>query len=80
MKESGSGKSNFVNLDFYYIPSYEFSSKFIDVLSHVYHKLKDRVLFEPHLVTFTSKSEEFIKNNCVGNGTYCAFDPEDPDG
>lgn len=78
MKETGQ-KSNFVSLDFYYVPSYEYSAKFIDVLKHVYHKLKDRVKFEPHLVTFTSKSESFIRNNCVGNGNYCAFEPEDND-
>lgn len=32
-------------------------------------------MFEPHLVTFTSKSQEFISKNCVSGGTYCAFDP-----
>lgn len=32
-------------------------------------------MFEPHVVTFTSKSQEFISKNCVSNGAYCAFDP-----
>ena len=36
--------------------------------------------FVPHVVTFTSQSQEFIVNNCVGNGNYCAFDPESEDG
>lgn len=44
-------------------------------LEEVYNKLKNRILFEPHVVTFTSKSTEFISKNCVSNGAYCAFDP-----
>lgn len=78
MKETGQ-RSNFVNLDFYYIPSYSYSAKFIDVLKHVFHKLRDRVLFEPHIVTFTSKADSFIRNNCIGNGNYCAFEPDEND-
>lgn len=27
-------------------------------------------------MTFSSKSAEFGKDNCVGNGNYCAFDPD----
>jgi len=66
-------------LDFYYIPSYSYSAKFINVLKHVFHKLRDRVLFEPHIVTFTSKADSFIRNNCIGNGNYCAFEPDEND-
>ena len=53
----------------------EYSHKFITVLEEVYHKLKDRVLFEPHIVTFASKSSEFTSHNCVSGGAYCAFEP-----
>lgn len=58
------------------MPSYEYSMQFIDMLQAVYNKLKDRVLFEPSAVTFSSKSEEFKATNCVSDGKYCAFDPD----
>lgn len=32
-------------------------------------------MFEPHFVTFMSKSQEFINKNCISGGSYCAFDP-----
>lgn len=66
---------NFAKLDFFYSPSIEYSHRFLESLESVYDKLKDRILFEPHLVTFASKSQEFISKNCVSNGEYCAFDP-----
>ncbi len=75
-KASDDLSQNFVKLDFYYVPSYSYSLKFIKALEEVYSKLKDRILFEPHIVTFSSKSQEFITNNCVSQGAYCAFDPE----
>lgn len=37
-------------------------------------------MFEPHVVTFTSKSQEFISKNCVSGGAYCAFDPSHSSG
>lgn len=58
------------------MPSYEYSAQFIDMLQVVYEKLKDRILFEPSIVTFSSKSEDFKANNCVSDGKYCAFDPD----
>lgn len=64
-----------MKLDLFYVPSVEYSHKFIDILEDVYIKLKDRIVFEPNIVTFTSKSEEFISHNCVSNGNYCAFEP-----
>ncbi len=66
--------NNFVKLDFYYVPSYEYSVKFLKILYDVYQKLSNRIWFEPHIVTFSSKSTEFIRNNCVSEGLYCAFD------
>ena len=36
--------------------------------------LKEKILFEPILITFSSESEEFKINNCVSRGKYCAFD------
>lgn len=64
-----------MKLDLFYVPSVEYSHKFISIIEDVYHKLKDRVIFEPNIVTFTSKSEDFIAHNCVSNGNYCAFEP-----
>ncbi len=64
-----------MTLDFFYVPSVEYSHKFIDVLQDVYKKLKDRVVFEPSIVSFTSKSSDFIAKNCVSNGNYCSFEP-----
>ena len=57
------------------MPSVEYAHKFITVLEQVYAKLKDRILFEPHIVTFASKSPEFSAHNCVSGGAYCAFEP-----
>jgi len=65
-----------VQIDFYYVPSYEYSSQFVDMLQIVYDKLKDKILFEPSIVTFKSKSEEFKNTNCISDGKYCAFDPD----
>ena len=76
MKENYNTKSSFANIKLFYIPSYAYSSKFIDILHHVVHKLSYRIKFEPHIITFSSKSKEFLNNNCVGNGKYCAFDPD----
>lgn len=45
-------------------------------MDDVYSKLKNRIIFEPHIVTFSSKSNEYIANNCVSRGKYCAFDPD----
>ena len=65
-----------MKVDFFYVPSSQYSHKFIEALREVYLKLKDRMIFEPHIVTFTSKSNEYITNNCVSQGKYCAFDPD----
>jgi len=67
-------------VELFYSPSIEYSQKFITSLEDVYNKLKDRIMFEPHIVTFTSKSQEFISKNCVSNGAYCAFDPSHSSG
>lgn len=58
------------------MPSSEYSHRFIGSLGEVYAKLKDRMIFEPHVVTFSSKSNEYISNNCIAHGKYCAFDPD----
>lgn len=63
-------------MNFFYVPSFEYARKFIETLREVYVSLKDRVNFEPNLVTFSSKSQEFITSNCVSQGKYCAFDPD----
>ena len=64
-----------MKVELFYSPAIEYSHKFINSLEDVYHKIKDRILFEPHVVTFTSQSQEFIAKNCVSSGAYCAFDP-----
>ncbi len=42
-------------------------------------RLKDKIIFEPIMVTFASKSEEYAKENCVFKGGYCLMDPEHSD-
>lgn len=68
-------KSDSVRLTFFYEPAYEYSKKFLDVLNQVYQTLRDRAVFEPAIVTFASKSEEFIRSHCVSQGNYCALEP-----
>lgn len=34
-------------------------------------------MFEPILVTFQSKSELFQENNCISQGKYCSFNPDE---
>ena len=46
------------------------------MLQIVYNRLKDKIIFEPSIVTFTTKSEEFKALNCISDGLYCAFDPD----
>lgn len=71
----GGGKGNAVKLQFFYEPAYEYSKKFIEVLEKVYFTLRDRVVFEPVVVTFSSKAEEFVRGHCVSQGNYCALEP-----
>lgn len=75
-KNKNGSQNNFVKLDFYYIPSYRYSAKFLKTIQKVVSKLRDKIVFEPHIITFSSESEQFINNNCVSNGLYCEFDPE----
>lgn len=63
-------------MDFFYVPSTEYSHKFLESLNEVHGRLKNRMIFEPHIVTFSSKSNEYITSNCIAHGKYCAFDPD----
>lgn len=78
-KNKNGNQNNFVKLDFYYIPSYRYSAKFLKTIKKVVTKLQDKIVFEPHLITFSSESDQFINNNCISNGLYCEFDPDNYD-
>lgn len=53
-----------------------YSRKFVEQIREVFKKLGERILFEPHIVSFGSQSDEFMVNNCISNGKYCAFNME----
>lgn len=63
-------------LDFFYVPSSPYTSRFVNMAVQVKKRLGDKVLFNPIIFTFSSKSEEFEKNNCVSKGQFCAYDPD----
>ena len=63
-------------LDFFYVPSSPYTQRFVDMAAEVKRRLGDKVLFNPVIFTFLSKSEEFEKNNCVSKGEFCAYDPD----
>jgi hypothetical protein len=63
-------------LDFFYVPSSPLTHRFIHMAISVKKVLKSKVVLNPVIFTFSSKSEEFINNNCVSKGEFCAYDPD----
>lgn len=63
-------------LDFFYVPSSPLTHRFVKMAMVVKQKLRSKVVMNPVIFTFSSKSEEFIKNNCVSKGEFCAYDPD----
>ena len=63
-------------LDFFYVPSSPLTHRFVKMAISVKRTLRSKVVLNPVIFTFSSKSEEFIKNNCVSKGEFCAYDPD----
>jgi hypothetical protein len=63
-------------LDFFYVPSSPLTHRFVKMAVEVKKRLQSKVLFNPVIFTFSSKSQEFIKSNCVSKGEFCAYDPD----
>lgn len=63
-------------LDFFYVPSSPLTHRFVKMAIMVKKKLRSKVVLNPVIFTFSSKSSEFIKSNCVSKGEFCAYDPD----
>lgn len=62
-------------LDFFYVPSSPLTHRFVKMALDVKRKLKSKVLLNPVIFTFSSKSKDFINDNCVSKGEYCTYEP-----
>lgn len=63
-------------LDFFYVPSSPLTHRFVKMALAVAKKLRSKVVLSPVIFTFSSKSADLIKNNCVSKGEFCAYDPD----
>lgn len=69
-------KDNSAKLTFFYEPAYAYSERFLSIIGQVYSTLRDKAVFEPMVVTFSSNSDELKSKHCVTRGNYCSIEPE----
>lgn len=62
-------------LDFFYVPSSPLTHRFVKMALDVKRKLRSKVLLNPVIFTFSSKSKDFIQDNCVSKGEFCTYEP-----
>lgn len=43
------------------------------MINEVYSKLQDRIIFEPHVITYSTMIDELKLKDCISDGLYCTF-------
>ena len=63
-------------VDFFYVPSSPLTHRFVKMALEVKRRLKSKMLLNPVIFTVSSKSADFVNNNCVSKGEFCAYPPD----
>lgn len=68
---------NRVEYDLWFTSSNDRALDFISDFREYDQKFGDKVLFTPHYVFWKCPfcEEQYLKNDCYGNGKYCAVEP-----